>query len=798
VNEDGDAFPGSRGARPTGGIDMRRISLALALIGAVAAAGCGQTSTSNSGGNRGTAGSFTVIVQNGQAVNGSLPNSSLAIKNGYVTSDVGGIDCGAGTGHATCSATFTEGTTVNLTAHADTSVDAGMKLLGWAGDCAGDQGCVLSGSADKYVVVTFGTEADRTWHPNFSEGHGPKYNDFANGVAGALQCTSCHGADLMGAGIAPSCNNCHPAPTGEAIELGAHFDAAAAAWGNHTTGWTQACQRCHIADGFRDYMGVDGSANNLSGSFNVSNVLAVPAINGTVPGAYAWGPLTCNVCHNSKTDPMGWQNSPGVSQLVFPSMQVVNLVNGAETFKVQGLCAQCHQARESTQSVNTKINAKVAAASQGLGTVSLATTSTGTAGTASPLVGGTFVADLAKGTPLPADIYKGYTAIFAGTVDSKLNGFKAIVAGNTLGTNTASAAGTTTVTFDRALPAAPVKGESLVLYPTASGGTLTTLVDASRSWTTDQWKDSYVFFSGFQTAPVNGSTYGAYAQITGNDATTLTFAAITAALVAPQGYYIILPKQVATVLDAPLGSATSAFSWVNPHYLGAAATIWGAQAAMYYQYPVTYDATPATKTYRGGGSHRDAECTDCHNAHSLEVSDTMDCSATSCHHTHSGTTAQNLPALRLKTGRNYDGGNDDGVYQNFLNMKATFYQAIQKYSAKLGNVNAGTSTICFDDARYSYWFVATAADITNGTCTGTVGWGTIADATKTPPVADSNTRWTPRLVRATYNYKFLAQDAGAWIHNPRYAAQIMYDAVKDLNAGLAPADQIDVSAWTRP
>ncbi|MCB1404024.1 MAG: polyheme membrane-associated cytochrome C, partial [Rhodobacteraceae bacterium] len=54
--------------------------------------------------------------------------------------------------------------------------------------------------------------------------------------------------------------------------------------------------------------------------------------------------------------------------------------------------------------------------------------------------------------------------------------------------------------------------------------------------------------------------------------------------------------------------------------------------------------------------------------------------------------------------------------------------------------------------------------------------------------------WTPRLLRAAYNYQFLAKDPGAFAHNPRYATQITYDSLEDLSQKV----DIDMGGMTRP
>jgi hypothetical protein len=54
--------------------------------------------------------------------------------------------------------------------------------------------------------------------------------------------------------------------------------------------------------------------------------------------------------------------------------------------------------------------------------------------------------------------------------------------------------------------------------------------------------------------------------------------------------------------------------------------------------------------------------------------------------------------------------------------------------------------------------------------------------------------WTPRLLRAAYNYQFLAKEPGAYSHNPRYAIQLAYDSLEDLSSKAA----VDMAGMSRP
>ena len=65
---------------------------------------------------------------------------------GRVTSSPAGINCGT-----TCVATFTNGTTVQLTATANRR----SRFSGWSGDCSGTAACVLAMTADHAVNAKF-------------------------------------------------------------------------------------------------------------------------------------------------------------------------------------------------------------------------------------------------------------------------------------------------------------------------------------------------------------------------------------------------------------------------------------------------------------------------------------------------------------------------------------------------------------------------------------------------------------------------------------------------------------------
>jgi hypothetical protein len=97
--------------------------------------------------------SFTLICDGvSQQVNVTVNSSNFSITvnktvGGSVTSNDGNINCGT-----TCSANYTSGSSVTLTAHPNNS---DWKFVGWTGDCTGSGVCSLTVSGNKSVNAIF-------------------------------------------------------------------------------------------------------------------------------------------------------------------------------------------------------------------------------------------------------------------------------------------------------------------------------------------------------------------------------------------------------------------------------------------------------------------------------------------------------------------------------------------------------------------------------------------------------------------------------------------------------------------
>lgn len=203
--------------------------------------------------------------------------------------------------------------------------------------------------------------------------------------------------------------------------------------------------------------------------------------------------------------------------------------------------------------------------------------------------------------------------------------------------------------------------------------------------------------------------------------------------------------------------------FTNIHYYPAAATLYAAEAGGGYEYEgQVYDWR-----FRHVSSHD--TCIECHDAHSLEVK------VDTCGECHTGvSTEADLPGIRMMASfsSDYDGdGNTtEGIYHEIRGLSARLLAGMQAYTA-----DQSLGSICYGETTYPYWFQDTDG---NGEC----------DATE---AAYSNAwaSWTPRLIKAAYNYQLATKDPGNFAHNAKYTLQLLHDSLQDLNSGLSsPAD----------
>jgi hypothetical protein len=185
-------------------------------------------------------------------------------------------------------------------------------------------------------------------------------------------------------------------------------------------------------------------------------------------------------------------------------------------------------------------------------------------------------------------------------------------------------------------------------------------------------------------------------------------------------------------------------SFRNVHYFAAGATLFGNDVQGAYQY--------ANQTYLGQNVvHPLNKCKDCHDVHKLEPK------FEACATCHGDTKPENIRFNTDTTDWDGDGNVTEGIKGEIDTLAEALYAAIQSYAESHG------SAITYDPAVYPYFL-------------GEDGAGYAA--------------WTPRLLRAAYNYQYVQKDPGAFVHNPKYVIQFLYDSIKDLGG--------NVGKYTRP
>lgn len=190
----------------------------------------------------------------------------------------------------------------------------------------------------------------------------------------------------------------------------------------------------------------------------------------------------------------------------------------------------------------------------------------------------------------------------------------------------------------------------------------------------------------------------------------------------------------------------------NPHYFAAGATLFGADAMGAYMYD--------GKEYNGKNTHVQGfdTCSGCHDAHALSVKAE---SCSSCHPVVE--TAEDFGLIRLTAG-DFDGDGDEteGLNAEIETLSEKLYAAIQAYA-----VENSLPAILYSANRYPYWFTDANE---NGTVDGDDG---------------GYTTWTPRLIRAAFNYTWTLKDPGAFAHNGTFMIQILYDAIEDIGGDMS-------------
>ena len=218
----------------------------------------------------------------------------------------------------------------------------------------------------------------------------------------------------------------------------------------------------------------------------------------------------------------------------------------------------------------------------------------------------------------------------------------------------------------------------------------------------------------------------------------------------------------ASVADAEDDVVVADLGFLNIHYRAAGATLLGGTVRGGYQYD--------GKDYVGQFAHVAPlnSCTGCHSPHSTEVA------VESCASCHAGAT--DPKSIRfLPTDYDADGDVTEGVHGEVMTLHAALGAAIQAYAAEV----AGTA-IVYDSHAYPYFFIDSDGD------------GAVTEGEAAFP--NRYQSWTPRLLKAAYNYQFVAKDPGAYTHNPKYVLQLLYDSMESLGTQV----DIDTASLVRP
>jgi hypothetical protein len=217
------------------------------------------------------------------------------------------------------------------------------------------------------------------------------------------------------------------------------------------------------------------------------------------------------------------------------------------------------------------------------------------------------------------------------------------------------------------------------------------------------------------------------------------------------------------VLDATDGldedTVSADLQFINIHYGVAAAVMQGGDGRAGFHY--------GGKTYAGQFQHVPGAdtCIACHDAHTTQVREE------GCLSCHRG--VQEFRDIRTRH-QDFDGDGDNskGIHAEIIGLQDQLYTAIQSYAVSVSGTPIG-----YASGRNPYFFIDSDSD------------GQIDDS---EAVRDNRYQsWTPRLLKAAYNYQVVKKDPGGYVHNPAYLLQLLYDSLESL------AEQVEVEARSR-
>ena len=204
------------------------------------------------------------------------------------------------------------------------------------------------------------------------------------------------------------------------------------------------------------------------------------------------------------------------------------------------------------------------------------------------------------------------------------------------------------------------------------------------------------------------------------------------------------------IADMDIDTSNPELRFINPHYATAAATWLGGYGGAGYHYE--------GRDYSGRFFHARpvSTCNSCHEPHTLEVE------FEPCLTCHQADSAQDIRISR----QSYSGTGDTsvGIRADIQSNAALLLKTVESYSRDVAGV-----PIVYDGTRYPYFFTDANGD-------------GVIDESEGKPVAYHS--WTPRSLRAAYNWKLVTSDPGNYAHNPHYALELLYDSIEDLSGPL--------------
>jgi hypothetical protein len=202
--------------------------------------------------------------------------------------------------------------------------------------------------------------------------------------------------------------------------------------------------------------------------------------------------------------------------------------------------------------------------------------------------------------------------------------------------------------------------------------------------------------------------------------------------------------------------------FINVHYGIAAAVMQGGAGRAGMHYP--------GRSYAGPFRHVPGAdtCVACHDVHTTQVE------RNGCLACHRG--VDDLRDIRMRHA-DVDGDGDisGGVHAEIAGLHSRLLDAIQAYAAEVAGAPIG-----YAKGTFPYFFADADGD------------GAIRAAEAVFP--NRYQSWTPRLLKAAYNYQIAAKDPGGFVHNPAYLLQLLHDSMADLSGRVA----VDMRGLSRP